>query len=169
MPQEEMTAAPATTTAMRPPASFTDQLVEPFSRLRSEVDRLFDDFPFRLPSMQLGRTAVSLSIPAIEMTETDKAYKITAELPGIEPDDVEVSFDEGILVIAGEKKAEREENERGYKFSERSYGRFERMIELPAAADEDKIKASFRKGLLKVTIAKNGKAPGTRRIAIDKG
>ena len=61
-------------------ADFTDQLIEPFSQLRTEVDRLFERFPFHLPSMKLKRFA---SAPALEMTETDKAFKITAELPGM--------------------------------------------------------------------------------------
>src|SRR6476661_118276 len=105
------------------PDFFTDRLIEPFTQLRGEVDRLFESLPFRLPSLRAGPFT---SVPALEMSETDKSYKITAELPGIEPEDVQVTFDEGILRISGEKKEEREENERGYRLSERSYGAFER-------------------------------------------
>ena len=151
-----------------PAPTFTSSLIEPLSRLRSEVDRLFDDFPFRLPAFQFG-TSAAVGMPAIEMTETAKAYKITAELPGMEADDVEVSFEDGMLRIAGEKKEEREENERGYRLSERSYGAFERLIELPAAADDDKMKAKFRNGVLTVTVAKDASAPKqARRIAVEK-
>lgn len=163
--KSDTTTLPAPAAAK--PAASADLLIEALSRLQNEADRMLDDSPARFPGAPFGSLAEGLAVPALEMTETDKAYKITAELPGIEPDDVDVSFGKGILIIAGEKKSEREENERGYKFSERTRGRFERMIELPAAT---KIKASFRKGVLKVTVAKNGKAePASRRIAINKG
>ena len=142
-----------TAVARRQAADFTEQLIEPFTQLRTEVDRLFGSFPFRLPSMKLGPFATA---PALEMSETDKSYKLTAELPGIDPDDVEVTFDDGILRIAGEKKEEREENERGYRLSERSYGAFERAVSLPSTANPDKIEAKFKNGVLTVTIAKDG-------------
>jgi HSP20 family protein len=143
---------------------FTEQLIEPFTHLRTEVDRLFEGFPFRLPRLKLGRFAMA---PALEMSETDKAYKITAELPGMEPENVDVTFDDGVLRIAGEKKEQREENERGYRLSERSYGAFERLIELPAAADPGKIDAKFKNGVLTVTIAKNSEEKrNVRRIKI---
>ena len=155
-----------TSLARRQPVDFTDELIEPFTQLRSEVDRLFDGFPFRLPSMKLGRFATA---PALEMSETNKAYKITAELPGIDPEKVELTFDDGVLRIAGEKKEEREENERGYRLSERSYGAFERAVSLPAAADPNKIDAKFRHGVLTVTIAKDGEEKrNIRKIKVNK-
>lgn len=148
----------------RTPADLTDQLIEPFNQLRSEVDRLFEGFPFRLPSLKLGRFA---SVPPLEMTESDKEYKISAELPGIDPEDVDVTFEDGLLRIAGEKKQEREENERGYRLSERSYGMFERAIALPSAANPDKIEADFKKGVLTITVAKDGQEKANvRKIKI---
>jgi HSP20 family protein len=145
---------------------FTDELIEPFTQFRSEVDRLFHAFPFRMPSLGLGTWATA---PALEMTTTDKAYKITAEIPGMEPDDVEVTFEDGLLRIAGEKKEEREEDERGYRLSERSYGAFERMVKLPANADVDSLKAKFRNGVLTINIAKDHKEKkNVRRIKVDK-
>lgn len=139
--------------ATREPSDFTAQLIEPFTQLKSEVDRLFESIPFRLPSLKFGSFA---SAPALEMSETDKAYKITAEIPGIEPDDVSVEFDDGILRISGEKKEEREENERGYRLSERSYGAFERAVSLPSNANPEKIDAKFRNGVLKIVVSKDG-------------
>ena len=94
--------------ASRRAQDFTDQLIEPFTQLRTEVDRLFESFPFRLPTMKLKLFA---SAPALEMTETKKAYKISAELPGIDPANVEVTFEDGMLRIAGEKNEEREEDD----------------------------------------------------------
>lgn len=153
-----------TAVAKRQPADFTDQLIEPFTQLRTEVDRLFESFPFRLPSMKLARFS---SMPALEMTETNKSYKITAELPGIEPDDVEVTFDDGMLQISGEKKEEREETERGYRVSERRYGAFERAISLPSTANPDKIDARFKNGVLTITVAKDGEEKkNVRKIKI---
>jgi HSP20 family protein len=155
-----------TAVAKHQPADFTDQLIEPFNQLRTEVDRLFESFPFRLPSLRFGQFA---STPALEMTETDKAYKITVELPGIDPEDVEVTFDDGLLRVTGEKKEEREENERGYRLSERSYGAFERAVALPSAANPEKIDAKFKNGLLTVTVDKDGEEMRkVRKISINK-
>lgn len=144
---------------------FTEQLIEPFAQLRSEVDRLFDGFPFRMPAIRLGRVATAW--PPVEMSETKKAYKVSAELPGLNPADVEVTFEDGLLRIAGEKQQQRDEEERGYRLSERSYGAFERLIKLPSAADPEKISAKFKKGVLSVSIAKNGKQQGARKVKID--
>ena len=143
---------------------FTDQLIEPFSQFRTEVDRLFEGFPFRLPTFKFARFAAA---PAIAITETDKFYKITAELPGIEAKDVDVTFEDGIFRIAGDKKEEREENERDYRLSERSYGAFERLVALPSGANPEKIDATFKNGVLTITVAKNGEErPGVRKIKI---
>ena len=134
--------------ARRQAADFTEQLIEPFT----------------LPTLKLGRFA---AVPALEMCETDKSYKITAEIAGVDPQDLEVTFEDGLLRIAGEKKEEREENERGYRLSERSYGAFERLIELPSKADPNKIDAKFKNGVLRISVAKNGKnKANVRRISI---
>ena len=164
---EDSATLPARTAARRTPSSFTDQLIEPLSRLRTEVDRLFDDFPFRLPSLRLGLGAAMA--PALEMTETKKAYKISAELPGIDSDAVEVSVDNGMLRISGEKKEEREEDEEGYRLSERSYGAFERILSLPDGVDSSRIKARCRNGVLTITIPKDEKAArNARRITVEQ-
>ena len=152
----------------RTPAAFTDQLIEPLSRLRGEVDRLFDDFPARWPSFPFGRVAAALPVPAIEMTETDKAFKLSIEVPGMEAGDIDVSVEDDVLVISGEKKEEREEKEKGYLYSERSYGAFERRIAVPPGADSDKIEAKVRKGVLQIKLPKSETAADRkRRIAIE--
>jgi HSP20 family protein len=156
------TTQPAVT--KRGVSDFTEQLIEPFSQLRSEVDRLFDSFPFRLPSLRMARMPV---VPAIETTETDRNYKVTAELPGLEPDDIEVSFDDGFLRIAGEKTERRDEKERGYRLSERSYGCFERTVQLPGAAEDANVDAKFKNGVLTLTVPKASKPVASKRkIAI---
>jgi HSP20 family protein len=162
--KETITRMPAVTRRRAP--DFTEQLIEPFAQLRNEVDRLFDGIPLRLPTFRFARFAAG---PAIDMTETEKAYKVTAELPGMEPENVEVTFDDGLLRIAGEKREQREENERGYSLSERTYGSFERLVELPSAARGDKIKAQFKNGVLSVTVPKDEKASAkAKRITIER-
>ena len=148
--------------------SFTDSLFEPLTRLRRDVDRLFDDFPARWPRLDPTAFAPALPLPAVEMSETAKAYKLTVEVPGIDPEDIEVHVEDKTLVISGEKKEEREEKEENYLYSERSYGTFERRLEVPAGADAGRIKAQVRKGVLQITLPKSATANNNkRRIAID--
>lgn len=161
--QETTTTVPARAA----PRSFTEQLIEPFSRLRSEVDRLFDEFPARWPSIQFDRIAPPVPMPAMEMTDTDKAYKISVEVPGMEAKDIDVSVENDMLVVSGEKKEEREEKERDCYRSERSYGAFERRVALPPAAVTDKIKAKAKNGVLQITIPKDAKAAASNKRKID--
>lgn len=149
--------------ARRSLPAFTDTLIEPLTRLRSEVDRLFDDFPARWPSFQFNHFVPSMPIPAVDMTETEKAYMLTVEVPGMDADEVELSVRDNILFISGEKKEERDEKEKGYSYSERSYGAFERRFELPVGTDPDNIKAEVSKGVLKITLPKDRKAAGSKR------
>ena len=147
---------------------FTGSLFEPLTRLRSEVDRLFDDFPARWPRLDFAALAPAMPVPAVEMKETAKSYKLTVEVPGIEPEHIEVHVEGEMLVISGEKKEEREEEEENHLYSERSYGAFERRLEVPAGADAGKIKAQVRKGVLQITLPKTGNAASNKRgIAID--
>jgi HSP20 family protein len=128
---------------------------------RSEMDRLFDRFGFpslrRMfdvePSWHPVRT-FSFSAPAIDMSEDDKAYKISAELPGLDPRDVDVSVSGNTLVLKGEKRQEKEEKDKNYHYSERAYGSFQRAFELPASVDRNKIAADFSKGVLTITLPK---------------
>ena len=167
MTRDDLIVAPKAS-EKAPRSLFGDELMKPLLRLRGEVDRLFDDFPFRFPSLHVGNGA-PVAGTALEMTETDQAFKVSVELPGLGAEDVDVSIDDGVLRIAGEKKQEREENERGYRVSERSYGSFERLIQLPATADEEKISAAFRNGVLTVTVPKGAKAEDrARKIAINQ-
>ena len=145
----------------------TQRLFEPLGWLRGEFDRLFDDLSLRNfePSL-LSRGRASL--PALEMQESEKDYKLMAELPGMTADDVEIDVNDGVLTISGEKKEQRDEKDKGFMFTERSYGRFERRVQLPTAADEDKIAAKFENGVLTITIGKDNKAEKRKRIEINK-
>ncbi|MGK9165214.1 Hsp20/alpha crystallin family protein [Inquilinus limosus] len=134
----------------------------PLLSLHREMNRLFDEAfrGFDAPSL-FGRTAW----PNLEVTENDKAVTVCAEIPGLTEKDVEVTLAEGILSIRGEKKSEVEDKER--HFSERSYGRFERQIAIGREVDEDKVEATFRNGVLTVTLPKTAPAQSKmRRITV---
>ena len=132
---------------------------------RSEMDRLFDRFGFpslrRMFDMEPGwrpMSTFSFSAPAIDMSEDDKTYKISAELPGLDAKDVDISVSGSTLLLKGEKRQEKEEKDKNYYFSERAYGSFQRAFELPASIDRDKIAADFSKGVLTITLPKTSDA-----------
>jgi HSP20 family protein len=132
---------------------------------RSEMDRLFDRFSFpslrRRFELEPGwrpMSTFSFSAPAIDMSEDDKAYKITAELPGLDAKDVDVSVSGNTLVLKGEKRQEKEEKNKNYFFSERAYGSFQRAFELSTTVDRDKIAADYSKGVLTITLPKTAEA-----------
>lgn len=149
-----------------PAGTPTQRLLEPLSWLRTEFDRFFDDLSFRNfePSVWQGRTR----LPALEMEATDQGYRLTVELPGLSADDIEIDVTDGVLTISGDKREQREEKDKGFMFTERSYGRFERHVQLPAGADEDKIDARFENGVLAINIGKNDESEKRKRITINK-
>jgi HSP20 family protein len=133
----------------------------PFETLRREIDRLFDDFGqgfWRAPLEPLSRKLTWGTAPAVDIVEGDKAYEVTAELPGMDEKNVEVKLANGGLTIKGEKKEEKEEKKKDYYLSERRYGAFERYFRLPDDVDVDKIEANVRNGVLKVTLPKKPEA-----------
>jgi HSP20 family protein len=139
-----------------------DDGASPFWPLQQEMNRLFDDF-FRgwgsdLAPFRAFEEGLSAFAPRIDMTEDEKAVQIAAELPGVDEKDVEISVSGDILTIRGEKKAEREDKGRNYYRMERSYGSFHRAIPLPVGVDQDKVEASFKKGVLSITLPKTAEA-----------
>ncbi|MER8751413.1 Hsp20/alpha crystallin family protein [Mesorhizobium sp. M1050] len=145
---------------------FRDRDQDPFMSLHREMSRLVDDmfrgFGSRLPSML---SSAGGSWPSVEISETDKEIRVTAEIPGMEDKDIEVLLDDGVLTLRGEKQAETDDKER--QFSERFYGRFERRIPIGFEVEEDKVAADFRNGVLFVTLPKSEKAQSrTKRIPI---
>ncbi len=142
---------------------------DPFTAMRREMDRLFDEMTrsFGLPRTPLGEGVLA---PRVDVKETEDAIVVQAELPGVEEKDVEIEFADGVLTLRGEKKQEREEEEKekGYYLMERSYGAFLRRIPIPAEIDEDNIRAVFDKGVLTVTLPKKPESQ-PRKIAIKAG
>jgi HSP20 family protein len=157
----------------REPRSFVPSVTrgeerDPFLTLHREMNRLFDETfsRFNVPSL-VGR-GMGTTWPSIEVIPSDKDVKVTAEVPGLDEKEVELLIDDDVLTIRGEKKAETEDRDAG--FSERYYGRFERVIALPFEVDEDKAEASFKNGVLTVTLPKSPKAQEKgKRIAIKAG
>jgi HSP20 family protein len=145
---------------------------DPFGSFRREMDRLFDDFfaPAEARSFAAPAQAQAGVMPSIDVDETEQAYMVTAELPGIDPKDVELDLRDNALILRGEKRSERQEEDGGRRYSERSYGRFERAIPFATEVDADKVAAKFENGVLKVTLPKNAQARDkTRRIQISGG
>ena len=104
------------------------------------------------------RSSFSFSTPVIDMSEDQKAYKISAELPGIDAKDLDVSLSGDTLVLRGEKRQKKEEKDENYHFSERAYGSFQRAFDLPASVDRNKVAADFSKGVLTITLPKTADA-----------
>jgi HSP20 family protein len=121
---------------------------------------------FNMPAA-FGR-GMAMAWPSIEVVPSDSDVKVLAELPGLEEKDIEVFCDDSVLTIRGEKKAGTEDKERG--FSERYFGHFERVIPLPFEVEENKAEASFKNGVLTVTLPKSPKAQErTKRIPVGPG
>lgn len=142
----------------------------PLGWLRTEIDRLFDDFGRPARNLfNFGASALG-PIPALEMTEQDKAYRLTVELPGMKEEDVEVSVADGVLTISGEKREESERKDEGVLVSERRYGSFRRQLTIPSNVDPQAIAADFDKGVLAITLPKDSSAAErSRKIPIGKG
>jgi HSP20 family protein len=153
----------------------------PIESLRREMSNLLENFdrgyvrsPFRRSIFDveplLGRELTWASTPAVDIVEKDKAYEVTAELPGMDESNIEVKVVNGMLTIKGEKKEEKEEKKKDYYLSERRYGSFERRFQVPEGVDSNKIEANFKKGVLTVTLPKTVEAQAAeKKIAVKAG
>jgi len=151
-----------------PPPAQVMQMWRPFESLRREVDRLFEDFtlnPFRLP---LRRPAFDLepfwqpdswvAQPAIDLVERDSGFELTAEMPGLEEKNIEVSVANGVLTVKGHKEEDKVEKKQDFHLRERRFGSFARSGRVPETVEADKIEAAFKNGVLKVTLPKKPEA-----------
>lgn len=138
---------------------------EPFQSLHREIDRLFDQFGW--PIGQRGGNGDFRLNPNVDVSETDTALEITAELPGVSEKDIDVTLRDNVLTIKGEKKAETKKEEKNYHMVERSYGSFQRSLTIPFEANADDVDADFENGVLKVTLPKPPDVKKkTRKIAV---
>ncbi len=150
----------------------------PLLDLRNEIDTLFDRFfstpffgPFggRFLEAQPLRQHFGGIVPKVDVSESDREIQIVAELPGLKEEDVRLTLEDDVLTMSGETGETREEKEKQYYLTERSYGRFERSFRLPETVDHERISAKFENGLLTITLPKSEKAQQrARRIEIGR-
>ncbi len=145
-------------------------LEAPFHSLHREMNRLFDDiFHGRLHGpLHASSEKHAPILPNVDVSETDGEVRISAELPGVNEGDIDVSLDDDVLVIRGEKKAEKTSDTENYHFVERSYGTFQRAVQLPCPVEPDKARAEFDNGVLTVTLPKREEAEQKRKIAVQR-
>ena len=134
------------------------QELDPVRAMRREMENAFRAFDQKPSSPEIGAGA-----PAISVAETNDAFEVTAELPGVDEKDINVSLDDNQLVISGEKKAESTKEEKDWHVEERSYGSFYRSMLLPFEPEEGAVEAHFDKGVLHLTIKKPAKAVKTTK------
>jgi HSP20 family protein len=137
----------------------------PFGGFRREIVRWFDDFDRGFLRWPLRHSVFDLAptwptemtfgmVPAVDAAEKDKQYEISAELPGLDQNNIEITVSNGILTIKGEKQEDKEEKKKDYYLSERRYGVFQRSFRIPGDVDAEKIEAAFKNGILTVTLPK---------------
>lgn len=143
----------------------------PLYAFRQEMDRMFDDFfggGFGLTPFSGGGFMESFGdfSPRVDVTENEKEVRITAELPGLEEKDIDVSLNNDTLTIRGEKKAEKEDKGDNYYRMERSYGSFHRSIPLPTEVNSDQCDATFKNGVLQITLPKVHSKESAKKITV---
>ena len=147
---------------------------QPFEALRNQVDRLFHDFqtgflraPFfrSLPDIEpFWRRDLGFNVtPAIDIVEKDKAFEVTAELPGLDAKNIDLQLANGVLTIKGEKQEEKEEKTKDRYVSERRYGSFRRSLQVPGSVDAEQDRSNYKSGVLTVTLPKSRKRRRSRR------
>jgi HSP20 family protein len=139
---------------------------DPFMSLHREMNRLFDDVFRGTPAARARGEASNFIQAHMDVSETEKEVLICAELPGVNQDDVEISLDNDVLTIRGEKKLERKDEKENFHFMERSYGTFQRSLRLPFPVSPDQIQAEFNNGVLTVTLPKTKAQDRSHRIQI---
>lgn len=148
----------------------------PFLTLQRQMNRLFDENfmgswgdGLRWPLAGNPMRHMPFDAPRADIAETDTEVEVTADLPGLDEKDVQVTLEDNLLNIHGEKKAEHEERKKNYHLMERSYGAFQRTIPLPSGIDQKKVKATFKQGVLQVKLPKLPEAQAqSKQIKIEK-
>lgn len=133
------------------------QQENPFFNLQREMNSVFDNFFKGFDVAPWGELEKSFN-PTVDVTETEEAYTIKAELAGLDEKDIELSIDENCVTLKGEKKQEKEEKKKNYYLKESSHGSFYRSFPIPSDVDSEKIVADFKKGVLNITLPKTEKS-----------
>jgi HSP20 family protein len=143
---------------------------DPIYNLQTEMNRLFDEFftePFGTGLLRMPGFTGGNFVPRVDMSETDQEIKVVAEIPGLDEKDIQLSLNNNILTISGQKESESEEKNRQYHRIERSFGSFRRDISLPADVNDENIDASFKNGVLTIVMEKKPESQG-KRIRVTK-
>ena len=138
---------------MVPSKQQSEVKAHPLTNWHSEMDNLFESF-FR----PVRQSASGAWLPAMNISETESAYQIALELPGLNPEDVNVELHDGMLTISGERKTEEQSEDRRWHRVEHVYGKFQRELKLGTPVDEDNVTANFKNGVLSVVIPKSEQA-----------
>jgi HSP20 family protein len=154
-----------------------ESLLSRLAQMRSDMDSLFDSmtrglgFPkFSFPRLKMPAFAgIGMADVRFEVSESDKAFEVVAELPGLADKDVDVTLANGVLTVNGEKQDTREDKNKDYSVSERRYGSFMRSFRIPEGVDQDKVTSRFEKGVLTLTLPKSTTAPTQRPRKIEIG
>jgi HSP20 family protein len=149
--------------------SLFESSLEPWSDLRREIDRLFDSV-VGSPASSNGLTGMQTWMPPMDVEDHDDLLRLSFEIPGVNPDNVNVTVENGVLTVSGEKKFERKSgDEKSGPYSvERRYGRFERSLALPQSVDTDKVSAHYENGVLTLELPKTAESR-KRKIQIGHG
>ena len=166
---EAATKLPIKSEAISAPQASKASDWQPFEALRNQVDRLFHDFQTGFLQAPSYRSLLDMEpfwrrdfgfnvTPAIDIVEKEEAFEVTAELPGLDVKNIGLQLSDNVLTIKGEKQEEKEETNKDRYVSERRYGSFRRSLQVPGSVDADKIEASFKSGVLTVTLPKSPEA-----------
>jgi HSP20 family protein len=149
------------------PFGFGSQSSDPFLMLRREMEQLFDN-ALRAPTERPAASGAAANViaPRMDVTEDEQEIRISAEMPGATPDNVEVTLHDDMLTIRGERQQEKQIERRNVHVMERSYGVFQRTLRLPMPVDPAQVQARFENGVLSVTIPKTGAKQRSQRIAV---
>jgi HSP20 family protein len=148
------------------PLGFGSQGADPFTLLRQEMEQLFDNVS-RAPAQ--GGAPGAVMSPRMDVSEDEKEIRISAELPGVTPDKVDVTINDDLLTIRGEREMEQRTERKNYHLLERAYSTFQRTLRLPYSVDAAKVQARFDDGVLTVTIPKTDAKQGSQRIQVSRG
>ena len=142
---------------------------DPFSLLQREVNRAFDEVFRGFPAMGRGAAGLGGFTPNLDVRETEQGLEISAELPGMSEQDIELRLDGDLLTLAGEKRDERTQDQGGLHLTERSFGRFQRAFRLPYQPDPGQVQARFDKGVLRIALPRPPQQQSGGRIQIQTG
>jgi HSP20 family protein len=155
------------------PGSLTERGMgaSPFNVLQRQMNRLFEDVfgPEGTLFPQAPEPVRGLLSPRVEVTETENEVRVIAEIPGVKEQDIEVSLDDGVLSLRAEKKAERKDEKENTHFTERSYGMFQRSLQLPFPVNPDEVNAAFENGVLTIAVPKPKGREQRRKIEVRSG